>query len=80
MTVLPVSKARAQFADTMNRVVYAGERIIIGRGKRRVAMVSLSDLALIERLENDLDAKGAARARREKGSVSWDDTKKEFGL
>lgn len=80
MTVLPVAKARAEFADTINRVVYAGERIIIGRGKRRVAMVSLDDLALIERLENDLDAKGAAKARQEKGSVSWADTKKELGL
>ena len=80
MTVLPVAKARADFAHTINRVAYAGERIVIGRGKRRVAMVSLDDLALIERIENELDAKGAMRARKEKGRVSWEDTKKKLNL
>lgn len=80
MTVLPVAKARADFANTINRVAYGGERIVIGRGKRCVAMVSCDDLALIERIENKLDADGAMRARKEKGRVSWEDTKKALNL
>ncbi|MEV6164572.1 type II toxin-antitoxin system Phd/YefM family antitoxin [Streptomyces sp. NPDC052052] len=48
---IPVTQARAELADLINRVVYGGERVVVTRhGKPLVALVSAADL---ERLEND---------------------------
>jgi prevent-host-death family protein len=50
---VPVTQARAQFADLINRVVYGGEQVVLTRhGKPLVALVSAADL---QRLR-DLDA------------------------
>lgn len=80
MAALPISEARAQFADTINRVVYAGERIVVGKGKRRVAIVSMADLELIQRIEDELDIAGAKKALKEPGSVSLEKVKEKLGL
>ncbi|MEU8564146.1 type II toxin-antitoxin system Phd/YefM family antitoxin [Streptomyces cyaneofuscatus] len=54
---IPVTQARAELADLINRVVYGGERVVVTRhGKPLVALVSAADL---ERLEG-LDGEGAA--------------------
>jgi prevent-host-death family protein len=48
---IPVTQARAELADLINRVVYGGERVVVTRhGKPLVALVSAADL---ERLEGD---------------------------
>jgi prevent-host-death family protein len=48
---IPVTQARAELADLINRVVYGGERVVVTRhGKPLVALVSAADL---ERLENE---------------------------
>lgn len=48
---IPVTQARAELAELINRVVYGGERVVVTRhGKPLVALVSATDL---ERLEND---------------------------
>jgi prevent-host-death family protein len=81
MTVLSVTEARRTFADTINRVIYAGERIIIGkRGNKRVAIVPMEDLALIERLENEMDIEKAKRAFKEGGRTPLKQVKKRLGL
>ncbi|MBC7273332.1 MAG: type II toxin-antitoxin system Phd/YefM family antitoxin [Streptomyces sp.] len=47
---IPVTQARAELADLINRVVYGGERVVVTRhGKPLVALVSAADL---ERLED----------------------------
>ncbi|MGW2109344.1 type II toxin-antitoxin system Phd/YefM family antitoxin [Streptomyces sp. NPDC001948] len=47
---IPVTQARAELAELINRVVYGGERVVVTRhGKPLVALVSAADL---ERLEN----------------------------
>ncbi|MBA0051171.1 type II toxin-antitoxin system Phd/YefM family antitoxin [Streptomyces sp. AJS327] len=47
---IPVTQARAELAELINRVVYAGERVVVTRhGRPLVALVSAGDL---ERLEN----------------------------
>ncbi|MFC9947799.1 type II toxin-antitoxin system Phd/YefM family antitoxin [Streptomyces pratensis] len=48
---IPVTQARAELADLINRVVYGGERVVVTRhGKPLVALVSAADL---QRLENE---------------------------
>ncbi|MFE3325880.1 type II toxin-antitoxin system Phd/YefM family antitoxin [Streptomyces sp. NPDC059176] len=47
---IPVTQARAELAELINRVVYGGERVVVTRhGKPLVALVSAADL---ERLES----------------------------
>ncbi|MFD3413547.1 type II toxin-antitoxin system Phd/YefM family antitoxin [Streptomyces cyaneofuscatus] len=64
---IPVTQARAELADLINRVVYGGERVVVTRhGKPLVALVSAADL---ERLEG-LDGEGAAAEEQVISSVS----------
>lgn len=53
---IPVTQARAELADLINRVVYGGERVVVTRhGKPLVALVSAADL---ERLEEPRESPG----------------------
>ncbi|GAA2429969.1 type II toxin-antitoxin system Phd/YefM family antitoxin [Streptomyces mauvecolor] len=46
---IPVTQARAELAELINRVVYGGERVVVTRhGKPLVALVSAADLAKLE--------------------------------
>ncbi|MGK5639171.1 type II toxin-antitoxin system Phd/YefM family antitoxin [Streptomyces sp. URMC 126] len=57
---IPVTQARAELAELINRVVYGGERVVVTRhGKPLVALVSAADLERLERREADA-AEGAA--------------------
>lgn len=48
---IPVTQARAELAELINRVVYGGERVVVTRhGRPLVALVSAADL---QRLEED---------------------------
>ncbi|MFE4050423.1 type II toxin-antitoxin system Phd/YefM family antitoxin [Streptomyces sp. YIM B13518] len=48
---IPVTQARAELADLINRVVYGGERVVVTRhGKPLVALVSADDLRRLEEL------------------------------
>ena len=79
-----IVKARNQFADLINRVVYGKERMILSRRGRELAgLVPLEDMKLLEELENRLDleeARAALKAAAEKGTVSWTSLKAELGL
>lgn len=47
---IPVTQARAELADLINRVVYGGERVVVTRhGKPLVALVSAADLEQLEK-------------------------------
>ncbi|MGV9557882.1 type II toxin-antitoxin system Phd/YefM family antitoxin [Streptomyces sp. NPDC003401] len=49
---IPVTQARAELADLINRVVYGGERVVVTRhGKPLVALVSASDLERLDALD-----------------------------
>ncbi|WP_411082363.1 type II toxin-antitoxin system Phd/YefM family antitoxin [Streptomyces sp. cmx-18-6] len=51
---IPVTQARAELADLINRVVYGGERVVVTRhGKPLVALVSAADLERLEGLEEE---------------------------
>ncbi|MEW2580766.1 type II toxin-antitoxin system Phd/YefM family antitoxin [Streptomyces syringium] len=54
---IPVTQARAELAELINRVVYGGERVVVTRhGKPLVALVSAADLQRLEEAEAEAGA------------------------
>ena len=81
MTRLAASAVRESLGDTLNRVAYRGERIILERhGKAVAALVPVEDLSRLEALEDRLDADAARKARREPGSVPYEAVRRKAGL
>jgi prevent-host-death family protein len=86
MTKLAASKARDAFSDTLNRVAYRGERIVLRRrGKDLAAIVPIEDLKLIQRTEDEIDQREAKRAlsdmkRRGLKPIPYEQVRKRLGL
>ena len=81
MTRLTASRVREHFSDTLNRVAYRKERIVLRRrGKDLAAVVPIEDLVFLEDVEDRLDLEVARQALKEKGTVSWTKLKAELGL
>jgi prevent-host-death family protein len=81
MSRLAASELRGNLADTLNRVEYRGERIVLERhGKDVAALVPLEDLALLERMEARLDLEAVREALEERGSIPWKTVKARLGL
>jgi prevent-host-death family protein len=82
MTRIPTSQVRTDLADTLNRVAYGGERIVLHRhGKDLAALVPLADLELLRALEDQLDNEAAEQALRETGdSIPWNQAKSDLGI
>lgn len=58
-----VSEARQDFADVVNRVAYGRERVtVVRRGRDLVAIVPMSDVLLLEAIEDELDLTTARAA------------------
>ncbi|MFE2100748.1 type II toxin-antitoxin system Phd/YefM family antitoxin [Streptomyces sp. PTD9-10] len=57
---IPVTQARAELADLINRVVYGGERVVVTRhGKPLVALVSAADLERLDALDEPAEEQPA---------------------
>lgn len=83
MKSISVTNARKDLGDIFGNVSYHKERIILTNHKKRVAIVPIEDLELLEALENAEDireAKIALREVEEHGSISFDEMKKRVGL
>lgn len=81
MPRMSASKARDEFSDTLNRVAYKGERIVLRRrGKDVAVLVPVEDLELLEQIEDRIDVEEAKKARAEKGTIPWKRLKKDLGL
>jgi prevent-host-death family protein len=82
MTRLTTSKARQEFAETINRVAYRGERIILHRrGKNLAALVPITDLVALEQLEDRLDVEAAKRALAESDErIPYDKVRRDLGV
>ena len=86
MTRLASGRVRQEFSETINRVAYGRERIILHRrGKSLAALIPLEDLKLLEALEDRLDIEEAdrilaeAKVKREK-PIAWERAKKRLRL
>ena len=84
MTRLSVTDARDKLSETVNQVMYRGDRILLDRhGKAVAALVSIEDLELLEELENRMDLEDAREALREvesEGSIPWETVKARLGI
>ena len=81
---IDASVARDSMSDTINRVSYGKERIVIRRhGKELAALVPIEDLRFLEDLEGRVDLEGAMAALAEaekEGTIPWEVVKKDLGL
>jgi prevent-host-death family protein len=84
--IVNIVAIRSRLADTINRVAYQGERVVLERrGKGVAALVSMEDLAILERLEEKADAKAARKAlsdmkRKKQKPIPWRQVKAELEL
>jgi prevent-host-death family protein len=86
MARIPASKVREGFSDTLNRVAYGRERVILHRrGKDVAAVVPMEDLKLIEAIEDRMDLEDARKAlagmkRKGHKPIPWEKLKAQLGL
>ena len=82
MVKMATTALRSEFSETITRVRFQGERILLERNGKAVAgLVSVDDLQLLEQLEDRIDLKAARAALKEPGRrVPWRDLKKTLGL
>jgi len=82
MNKITAADARKNFADIVNQVAYGKEPVVLTRrGKELAALVSIEDLNLLQKIEDQLDIQDAWKASREPGeNISWSDLRKELNL
>lgn len=81
MTTLAATELRQKSAEVINRVAYAGDRVLLSRhGKAVAAVVSVGDLELLQALEDRIDLGVARKALKERGSVAWAKVKADLNL
>jgi prevent-host-death family protein len=83
MTRLAASKVYEEFSDTLDRVAEKKERIVLHRRGRNVAvLIPIEDLALLEELEDRLDAEEAERrlADPTDAVIPYEQIRRELGL
>jgi prevent-host-death family protein len=80
MNRLSTSELREELSTALNKVAFGGERIILHRNNKDVAvLVSIADLALLRALEDKLDAADIKKAMEEPGpNIPWKTAKKKL--
>ena len=69
-------------SETLGRVAYGGERVLIGkRGKPMAALVPVADFEALRALEDAVDLEAARASRREAGkNLSHAEVLERLGL
>ena len=84
MIRVEATKARNDFAATINLVAYGRDRVVLQRrGKALVAIVPMADVELLEKLEDHLDLEDARRALASPGNrrrIPWKKVRAQLGL
>jgi len=80
-TTINAARIRETLGETLNRVGYGHERVIIEKHGRPVAaLISMEDFRLLQALEDHLDVDAAREALAETGTVALKDVKGRLGL
>ncbi|MEV7198222.1 type II toxin-antitoxin system Phd/YefM family antitoxin [Streptomyces sp. NPDC093510] len=78
---IPVTQARAELAELINRVVYGGERVVVTRhGKPLVALVSAADLERLERLADASDERTVSAVTSAAHATPTPSERQRFGI
>ncbi|MFF4555666.1 type II toxin-antitoxin system Phd/YefM family antitoxin [Streptomyces sp. NPDC001422] len=78
---IPVTRARAELAELINRVVYGGERVVVTRhGKPLVALVSAADLERLEELHGSADEPAISSLSGAREAASASRERRRFGI
>ncbi|MDQ8706427.1 type II toxin-antitoxin system Phd/YefM family antitoxin [Streptomyces sp. LHD-70] len=78
---IPVTQARAELADLINRVVYGGERVVVTRhGKPLVALVSAEDLRRLEELPEAAEEQVISSVSTVGSGASAQGERQRFGI
>ncbi|MEU2669253.1 type II toxin-antitoxin system Phd/YefM family antitoxin [Streptomyces sp. NPDC007164] len=78
---IPVTQARAELAELINRVVYGGERVVVTRhGKPLVALVSAADLERLEKEEAAVEEQVISSVSSIGSSASATGERRRFGI
>jgi prevent-host-death family protein len=81
MTRVSMTKARQDFTNIANRVMFGQERICIEKNnKPAVAVVPIEDLEMIEAIEDKIDVEEALKALKEPGFITLKALKKKLGI
>ncbi len=82
MDKVTTADARKNLAEIVNQVAYGKEPVVLTRrGKELVALVSIEDLMLLQKLEDQIDIHDAWKAKEEPGEdIKWSDLQKELDL
>jgi len=81
MVKLAATALRGTLSETLNRVAYQGERVVLERhGKTVAAIVSAEDMELLQALEDRTDLAAIRRALKAPGRRPWVDVKADLGL
>ena len=81
MVKVATTELRNASTETLSRVQYQGERVIVERhGKAVAAIVSVDDLRLLEALEDRIDLTAARKALKESGSKSLREIRAALGV
>ncbi len=79
---ISVTDARDDFAELVNRVAYGKDRVIVSRrGRELAAIVPVSDVALLELLDDELDLMAARAALADPANseaLDWKDVRGEL--
>jgi len=82
MTTLPVTEARKNFSDLVNRVAFQGERVKLQRnGKVVAALVPAEEMDLLEAMEDQADlVEVRNRLMDNQAPLSYAEARKTLGL
>lgn len=81
MSRLDVSEEKVDLMELCNQVAVSGERIIVHRRGKGLALISVEDLKFFERLEDREDVKAARKALAESDErIPYEQVRKELGL
>jgi prevent-host-death family protein len=79
---ITTADARKKFANIINRVAFGNDSFVLTRrGEPIAAIVSMKELNLLQKIEDQIDIDDAWKAKNEPGEpIPWEDLKKELDL